>query len=86
MTEQQLTRFLYILMTVGAVLVLTGVGLVMLTEITTDYGMKGMVTVTGVIGVGLFCLLPSKLFLTLQLMKKKDESAKAEEVAKGGAD
>ncbi len=64
---------MYLLMSVGAALVLTGAGLIFFTDIYLDKGADGVLIIAATIAAGLFLLLPTKIFLTLQLMKKNDE-------------
>lgn len=73
MNESTLRTIMYLLMSVGAALVLIGIGMIMFTNIYLDKGADGVLLIAGLIASGLFLLLPSKIFLTLQLMKKNDE-------------
>jgi len=62
---------------IGLALVLTGVGLIVFSDIYLKNGTQGVLLIAGIIGAGLFLLLPAKIYLTLQLMKKNDEKLKA---------
>lgn len=76
MTERRLNLIMYILVIVGAVIALSGVGLIVFTDIYITRGVEGVLIIAGLIATGLFLLLPAKIYLTLQLMKKNDEKLK----------
>jgi hypothetical protein len=63
-------------MGIGATLVLTGIGLIVFTNIYLDRGVEGVLIIATTIATGLFLLLPTKIYLTLQLMRKNDEKRK----------
>jgi len=67
---------MYLLMIIGGSLALAGVGLIVFTDIYLDMGVNGVYIIAGLIASGLFLLLPAKIYLTLQLMKKNDEKLK----------
>ena len=76
MKEQQITRMMYTLITVGLSISAVVVGLVIFTDIVTGHGIKGIALVAGLIAGGLFLSIPAKIYLTLQLMKHNDEKLK----------
>jgi hypothetical protein len=71
MNEKSLDKIMWIMMAIGGTLVITGVSLILFTDIYLDNGVEGVAIIAGVIAAGLFLLLPSKIYLTLQLMKKR---------------
>jgi multisubunit Na+/H+ antiporter MnhG subunit len=71
MNEKLLNRIMLTLMVVGSLFVLFGVGLILFTDIYLTWGVNGVATIAGVIALGLFLLVPSKIYLTLQLMQQK---------------
>jgi hypothetical protein len=73
MNEKLLDRIMWGMMVIGGVLVLMGIGLILFTDIYLD-GVEGVVLIAGLIAAGLFFLLPSKIYLTLQLMKKNSKN------------
>ena len=79
MNERKIQIIMYILMGIGATLVLTGVGLIVFTDIYLDKGVNGVLTIALTIAAGLFLLLPTKIYLTFQLMRKNDEMRKKEQ-------
>lgn len=77
MNEKTLDRVMWVMMAIGGVLVLIGVGLILFTDIYLDKGVQGVALIAGIIATGLFFLLPSKIYLTLQLMKKRSKNKQA---------
>ena len=77
MKEQQITRLMYALIIIGALLVATGIGLVVFTDIVTKDGVKGISIIAALIAGGLFLSIPAKIYLTLQLMKYNDAKLRA---------
>ncbi len=77
MKEQQITRLMYALILIGALLVATGIGLVVFTDIVTKAGVKGISIIAALIAGGLFLSIPAKIYLTLQLMKYNDAKLRA---------
>lgn len=73
MTENKINLLMYVLITIGLILVIIGLGLIFFTDIYIKNGTQGVFLIAGIIGAGLFLLLPAKIYLTLQLMKKNDE-------------
>lgn len=76
MKENRIQTIMYILMAIGDMLVITGVGLIIFTDIHLDRGVEGVLIVATTIAAGLFLLLPTKIYLTLQLMSKNDKKQK----------
>ena len=74
MLKNKLNFIVYLLMGLGIVLIIIGIGLIILTDIYVKNGVEGVFLIAGIIGAGLLLSLPAKLYLTLQLMKKNDET------------
>ena len=64
---------MYLLMSIGAILVLIGIGLVFFTDIYITKGANGVLLIAALIAIGLLLLVPSKIYLTLIFMQKSDE-------------
>ena len=79
MNESKIQIIMYLLMGIGAALVLTGVSLIVFTDIYLDKGVDGVLTIAVTIAAGLFLLLPTKIYLTLQLMRKNDEQRRKDQ-------
>jgi len=77
MTENKINFLMYVLITIGLILVIIGLGLIFFTDIYIKNGTGGVFLIAGIIGVGLFLLLPAKIYLTLQLMKNNDKKLKS---------
>ncbi|TXH66146.1 MAG: hypothetical protein E6Q85_10905 [Thiothrix sp.] len=77
MNERVLARWMYGLMLVGVGLTLTGVGLVIFSDLVTQQGVQGIALIAGLIAGGLFLSIPAKLYLTYQLMRHNDERRQA---------
>lgn len=77
MNEKVLARLMYGFMLVGVGLALTGVGLVIFTELVTKHSVQGIALIAGLIAGGLFLSIPAKLYLTYQLMRHNDERRQA---------
>lgn len=73
MNEKLLARIMYGLMLVGLGLALTGVGLVIFSDLVTKHGVQGIALIAGLIAGGMFLSIPAKLYLTYQLMRHNDE-------------
>ncbi|MGY5452244.1 hypothetical protein ACVFI8_15055 [Agarivorans sp. MS3-6] len=76
MTQQSWKYVLYSVMTFGLMLVIGGVGLAMFTDISVSMGVQGVQIIAGIIGLGLLLLVPSKIMLTLILMKASSNDPK----------
>lgn len=61
----------------GVVTSLSGIGLILFTDIATS-GVSGVMLIAGLIAGGLFLLVPAKLYLTLRLMKQSGANLKAD--------
>jgi hypothetical protein len=77
MMKNKFNLIVYLVMAIGVLLIIIGVGLILLTDLYINKGVDGVLLIAGIIGAGLFLLLPAKIYLTLQLMKKNDEKLKA---------
>ena len=55
---------------IGLVLLVTAICLAVFGKLHIVMGIKGVMIITATAGIGLILLLPSKLFLTLLLMKQ----------------
>ena len=64
---------LYTTMAIGFLFIFIGLWLILFTDTYIKNGVEGVLLIAGLIGAGLFLLLPVKIILTLQLMKKNDE-------------
>ncbi len=73
MNEKQLKRILTIVMFIGLILVLLAIALAVFARLHILLGAKGVVIITVTAALGLLMLLPSKIFLTLMLMKKNND-------------
>ena len=76
MTINKIKFILYTTMVIGFLLIFIGLWLILFTDTYIKYGVQGVLLIAGLIGAGLFLLLPIKVILTLQLMKKNDEKLK----------
>jgi hypothetical protein len=76
MTGKKIANIMHILMFAGVVISLTGVSLILFTNIATS-GASGVALIAGLIAGGLFLSVPAKLYLTFQLMKQNDEKLRA---------
>lgn len=69
-------RIIYIMntvMVVGLLLIMTAIFLAVFAELQVTMGVTGVFIITATFGFGLLMLLPSKIYLTLVLMKKNGE-------------
>ena len=66
------------LIIIGVSLVLTGIYLIVFTDMVTTKGADGILIIAGVIASSLFISVPAKIYLTLQLMKYNDEKLRAQ--------
>ena len=73
MTEAQLIRLMNTLMFSGLACITVALYLIIFKEIHVNMGIKGVQIIAGIIGIGLILLIPSKLYLTLMLMKSSDK-------------
>ncbi|WP_240352437.1 hypothetical protein [Agarivorans sp. Alg241-V36] len=74
MTQQQGKYLLYAVISAGLVLVLVGIALAMFSNISVSMGVTGVQIIAGIIGLGLLLMVPSKIILTLLLMKAKSKN------------
>ena len=74
MTQQQGKYLLYGVICIGLLLVLVGIALAMFSNISVSMGVTGVQIISGIIGLGLLLMVPSKIILTLILMKAKSKS------------
>ncbi len=77
MNKKTITIIMYLLMTIGSIFVLSGIGLIVFTDIYLTKGANGVMLIAVLIAGGLFLLLPSKIYLTLVLMQRNDEKQQA---------
>ena len=71
--KNKFTLLVYLVMGIGVLLIIIGLCLIIFTDIYVKNGVDGVFLIAGIIGAGLFLLLPAKIILTLQLMKKNDK-------------
>jgi len=76
--ERKIRRIMMGLIIIGVSLVLTGIYLIVFTDMVTTKGADGILIIAGVIASGLFISVPAKIYLTLQLMKYNDETLRAQ--------
>lgn len=76
--EKKIRHIMMGLIIIGVSLVLTGIYLIVFTNMVTTKGADGILIIAGVIASGLFISVPAKIYLTLQLMKYNDEKLRAE--------
>jgi hypothetical protein len=69
---------MYTLIGIGIVMIITGISLILFTDIYIKQGVQGIFLIAGLIAGGLFLSLPAKLYLTLQLMRMNDEALQAQ--------
>jgi len=72
MKEETIKRLLTAAMFTGLALVMVAICLVVFADLHNTMGMQGIKIISAVAGAGLVLLLPSKIFLTLWLMMKKE--------------
>ena len=73
MKEETIKLCMTCSMFVGLSLVLVAIYLAVFAELHNSMGMKGIKIITALAGGGLILLLPSKIFLTLLLMKNEEK-------------
>jgi hypothetical protein len=78
MNIKTLMRIMYTLIGIGIVMIITGISLILFTDIYIKQGVQGIFLIAGLIAGGLFLSLPAKLYLTLQLMRMNDEALQAQ--------
>lgn len=74
MKDKHIQLIIKTLMFIGVILVVVGVGLIIFTKLLN--GTDGVLLISSLIAVGLFIVLPTKLYLVFQSLKKKDEESK----------
>ena len=74
MKDKHIQLIIKTLMFIGVILVVVGVGLIIFTKLLN--GTDGVLLISSLIAVGLFVVLPTKLYLVFQSLKKKDEESK----------
>lgn len=74
LSAQLIKRLMTFCMITGLILVILGVSLATFTDLTVSMGADGVLMIGLIIGVGLLLLIPSKIYLTLLLFQKNDES------------
>jgi hypothetical protein len=70
MKEETLQRTMKFIIGIGLMLVIAAICLAVFAKLHISMGIKGVMIITATAGIGLILLLPSKLFLTLLLMKQ----------------
>ncbi len=73
MNKKQIQWLMVSLMLTGLVLILIGVYLISFTNITTENGVNGILTVAGLITGGLLISVPAKIYLTFLTMGANDK-------------
>ena len=72
MKESHIKLIIKILMFVGLILIVIGFALMVFTNL--EKATSGVLLIVGLITVGMFIVLPTKIYLTLQALKKIDEN------------
>ncbi len=73
-TETQLIRLMNTLMFSGLACIAVALYLIMVKQLHVTLGITGVQIIAAIVGTGLILLIPSKLYLTLVLMKSSDTS------------
>ena len=63
-----------IIIGIGLLLVIAAICLAVFAKLHISMGVRGVMIITATAGIGLILLLPSKLFLTLLLMKQNKKN------------
>lgn len=63
-----------IIIGIGLLLVIAAICLAVFAKLHISMGVRGVMIITATAGIGLILLLPSKLFLTLLLMKQNNKN------------
>ena len=74
MQEKHIQLIIKMLMVIGIILVVVGIGLIVFTKMHN--ATSGVLIISSLIAVGLFIVLPTKLYLVFQSLKKKDKGDK----------
>jgi len=74
MKEKTLQRTMKIIIGIGLLLVIAAICLAVFAKLHISMGVRGVMIITATAGAGLILLLPSKLFLTLLLMKQNKKN------------
>lgn len=77
MSEQTTRKLMMLLIAIGIILIVTGISLIVFTNMVSTEGADGILKIAGLIAGGLFISVPAKIYLTLQLMKYNDEKLQA---------
>ncbi|MCT8125372.1 MULTISPECIES: hypothetical protein [unclassified Alishewanella] len=77
MTDQQLIRVLKVVMFSGFAIFMFGHYLWAFADLPAKMGIKGIIIVAGCCAFGLILSLPTKIYLTMLLMKWEDEVKKS---------
>lgn len=75
MNDRQLIRLLKVFIVIGILLISLGHYLLSYSDITTTYGVSGVVISASCIAFGLVLSLPTKMYLTFVLMKRESEES-----------
>lgn len=73
MTDRRLIRLLKIIMFIGFAIFMFGHYLWAFADLPAKLGIKGIIIVAGCCALGLILSLPTKIYLTMLLMKWEDE-------------
>lgn len=79
MNDQKLVKVLKGIMIVGILLIITGVYLHNFSEAMDEMGPKGIIISAICVAVGMIMSLPTKMYLTILLMKLEEEAHKKHE-------
>ena len=73
MREARITRIMNTLMILGLLLILSAISMAVFAELQLSMGITGVLIITATFGIGLFILLPAKIYLTLMLMSREQD-------------
>jgi len=74
MKEKHIKLIVMTLMVIGLILVVVGLGIIIFTKFHN--ATSGVLLIASLIAAGMFIVLPTKLYLVFQSLKKKDEKSK----------
>ena len=76
MKENYIKLIVKILMFIGLFLIVVGIGLIIFTNLHNAG--NGILLITSLLGIGIFIVLPSKIYLTFQALKKNDKKIRVD--------
>lgn len=73
-SERFISKLMYAIMIIGGLLIISGVGMILFTDLYISQGVHGVSIIAGTIGAGLLLLIPAKIFLAIILMKSESST------------